>query len=578
MIISNNLNAMFTNRELNIRAKNKSKSIEKLSSGININKASDNAASLSISEKMRSLIRGLNQGSANVQDGISLCQIADGALAEVQDIIHRMDELAVQASNDTNTEEDRSNIQAEISELVDEINNIGDSTQFNKINIFNGSCSKVNETITGSISAVTVTGTPALDITTDNKSYLPYNPSEMTMFADNSGLWFEYKRSANEYVQYDKMTWDELGVNSWGDAKSKDVYNCTYLDAQSGFTMNFAVAKAANKDYLINSLNNVKVNIEYDFPFTVKINGISPIVKYSNIQNNINELSLFNYLDYPYKETSGLIASGRIENAYSDTGALPIRIPYQAPYIMFSSHKGTTDIISDVNNAITAYIQGGSSTLSGTWSFYDNYESSISFEYEIDLSSFEAYRVNGSTPDAATITEFDHDVIIGLTNDHAFELYDTGQPTVNYSLDITSPDVTYSFQNNQGLWIQAGAGATDGFLIGIDKMNASVLGINKLNVLNRTDAASAIDIIQNALNIVSSSRSSIGATQNRLEYILNNNKNMAFSLQTAEARIRDTDMAKEMLQLAKENILEQVGQAMSAQANQDFRAILKLFE
>ena len=144
MVVQHNLSAMNTSRQMNGVASALSKSTEKLSSGYKINRAGDDAAGLSISEKMRSQIRGLNKASSNAQDGISLIQVAEGALNETHSILQRMNELATQAANDTNTSTDRTAIQAEIDQLQSEINRIQSTTQFNTMNLLDGSFSEKN--------------------------------------------------------------------------------------------------------------------------------------------------------------------------------------------------------------------------------------------------------------------------------------------------------------------------------------------------------------------------------------------------------------------------------------------------
>ena len=138
MVVQHNLTAANTNRQLGITTNGLQKSTEKLSSGYKINRAADDAAGLSISEKMRNQIRGLNKASDNAQDGISLVQTAEGALNEVHSMLQRMSELAVQASNDTNQTVDRTALQSEVAQLQTEINRVADTTQFNKQNILNG--------------------------------------------------------------------------------------------------------------------------------------------------------------------------------------------------------------------------------------------------------------------------------------------------------------------------------------------------------------------------------------------------------------------------------------------------------
>ena len=141
MVVQHNLRAMNSNRQLGITAGQQSKSSEKLSSGYKINRAADDAAGLAISEKMRRQVRGLTQASLNAQDGISMVQTAEGALNEVHDMIQRMNELAVKASNGTNQDKDCEYIQAEVTALTDEINRVAETSTFNERNLLNGSCS-----------------------------------------------------------------------------------------------------------------------------------------------------------------------------------------------------------------------------------------------------------------------------------------------------------------------------------------------------------------------------------------------------------------------------------------------------
>ena len=135
-IVAHNLTAMNAQRQFGINTRKRAKSTEKLSSGYKINRAADDAAGLTISEKMRSQIRGLTQGVENTQDGVSLCQVADGALSEVNDMLHRLTELSVQAANGTNTAADRQALQKEVGQIVQEIDRIGDTTTFNERYVF----------------------------------------------------------------------------------------------------------------------------------------------------------------------------------------------------------------------------------------------------------------------------------------------------------------------------------------------------------------------------------------------------------------------------------------------------------
>ena len=170
MVVQHNLTAANTNRQLGITTSGLQKSTEKLSSGYKINRAADDAAGLSISEKMRNQIRGLNKASDNAQDGISLVQTAEGALNEVHSMLQRMSELAVQAANDTNQTVDKNALEAEVTQLQTEIRRVGSTTQFNKMNILDGTFTaknlqvgaNANQTISVSISALTGVTSEAL--------------------------------------------------------------------------------------------------------------------------------------------------------------------------------------------------------------------------------------------------------------------------------------------------------------------------------------------------------------------------------------------------------------------------------
>ena len=178
MVVQHNLTAMNANRQLGISTDSLAKSTEKLSSGYRINRAGDDAAGLAISEKMRSQIRGLDQASTNAQDGISLIQVAEGALNETHSILQRMNELATQAANDTNTTIDRNSIQLEINALTSEIDRIQSTTQFNTMNLIDGSFSGKNLQV-GSLSGQRI----EIKISNMNASSLGVSGLQMSSFS-----------------------------------------------------------------------------------------------------------------------------------------------------------------------------------------------------------------------------------------------------------------------------------------------------------------------------------------------------------------------------------------------------------
>ena len=200
MVVQHNLSAMNTNRQLSGVQSAQSKSTEKLSSGYRINRAGDDAAGLSISEKMRSQIRGLNKASSNAQDGISLVQVAEGALNETHSILQRMNELATQAANDTNTSTDRTAIQAEIDQLTSEINRIQSTTQFNSMNLLDGTFSSKNLQV-GSLSGQSI----GISIKNMNASSLGVDALKVSSFA-SAGSSMDKIQSAINLVSTQRST------------------------------------------------------------------------------------------------------------------------------------------------------------------------------------------------------------------------------------------------------------------------------------------------------------------------------------------------------------------------------------
>ena len=200
MVVQHNLSAMNTNRQLSGVQSAQSKSTEKLSSGYRINRAGDDAAGLSISEKMRSQIRGLNKASSNAQDGISLVQVAEGALNETHSILQRMNELATQAANDTNTSTDRTAIQAEIDQLTSEINRIQSTTQFNTMNLLDGTFSSKNLQV-GSLSGQSI----GISIENMNASSLGVDALKVSSFA-SAGSSMDKIQSAINLVSTQRST------------------------------------------------------------------------------------------------------------------------------------------------------------------------------------------------------------------------------------------------------------------------------------------------------------------------------------------------------------------------------------
>ena len=410
MVVQHNISAMNANRMLNVTTSAQSKSTEKLSSGYKINRAADDAAGLSISEKMRKQIKGLTQASSNAQDGVSAVQTAEGALTEVHSMLQRMNELAVQSSNGTNSQTDRKAIQDEIDQLTSEIDRVSETTKFNETYLLKGDATKT-DTAYFMESKYNVKG----------GIYAEGSDKEITTAAD-----------------LEKAIKD-----------GKKLYTAAYNKANNPQTADKIAVKG--KDYAY-------VTKLYD--------------------KNGKEVSAQNIQDS--KNADGTAA----DNYYTSNAGL--------------AGKNATP------------------------------PTNMEIEKDAAKNFTKGYEVNGS---------------------------------ISFNLHVGAD----SAEDNK-------------IVVNIDSMSAKGIGVYGLKVDTEDDATAAIDRIAEAVQKVSSQRSTLGAAQNRLEHTIANLDNVVENTTSAESRIRDTDMAQEMVNYSKNNILAQAGQSMLAQANQSNQGVLSLLQ
>ncbi|EHJ01506.1 flagellin domain protein [Clostridium sp. DL-VIII] len=409
MIINHNLQANNAIRSMNINTSAASKSMQKLSSGLRINGASDDAAGLAISEKMRGQIRGLDQASSNSQDGISMTQTAEGALNETTSILQRMRELAVQGSNDTNTSTDRSNVQDEMDQLTKEIDRIANTTQFNTKNLLDGS-------------------------------------------------------------------------------------------------MGSQVATAVANVDTNTSLNVATVT-------TTTASGLADAVG-----NSLN-----------------ITTGSTVTTTYMKGGQL---------------HTSTLTISSASTETLASMITGSDFTLASA-------------------------AATGTFTATASAAGFDN-AIYGLTVTVKDAAGNVNTKATNALSAFTETTSAQDKRAEGSATFQIGANNGQTMNLSINNMGAAALGVSGLKVGTQAESSDAITVIDQATAKVSKERSKLGAVQNRLEHTINNLGVASENLTTAESRIRDVDMAKEMSTYSKNNILSQAAQAMLAQANQQPQQVLQL--
>ncbi len=521
MVVQHNLRAMNSNRMLGLTAASQAKSTEKLSSGYKINRAADDAAGLSISEKMRKQIRGLTQASLNAQDGISAVQTAEGALNEVQDMLQRMNELAVKASNGTMSEDDRKYIQDEVEQLKTEIDRVAETTKFNETYLLKG-----DNTVEGDVKFQY----QAADVLKEDLLYLE-DGEVKTVEAGT------YASALDDDVKY------------FSSSTKPDIVGeaCTASDKDTLFTEVTAinVDNLYTKDDVTGDYVLVAKGTEYDagetyynvtFTTDGKISTAKAATKVTTV--TYNEVIAD---DTVYDEYGKALAAG---DTFAKTDMAKHYKNVSGAY--FNNSKAVTVDDYTEEKSVQFTDKDGNEIAENGLYRYINEDGSLKSDAGLYLKV-------GDSLTAATQADVDE-----LVTSSAF---DSGSLTLKLHVgaDATS--------NNQ-------------ITIDIQAMDAERLGIDSIDVSGSDNegALDAIETVKEAIQMISTQRSALGAVQNRLEHTINNLDNVVENTTAAESQIRDTDMATEMVKYSNNNILAQAGQAMLAQSNQANQGVLSLLQ
>ncbi len=543
MVVQHNLQAMNSNRMLGITTKTMAGSTEKLSSGYKINRAADNAAGLSISEKMRKQIRGLTQASTNAEDGISSVQTAEGALQEVQDMLQRMNELAVQAANGTNSITDRGYIQDEIDQLVTEIDRVAETTKFNETYLLKG------------------------DPVGNGKNV--YTQSYGMTYARNTGFNADkdFGGTGSISVHHNYLGNDALiiATSSLGSAVKATSVVLTggdditaYLkDVQNGSkgTINTSSFAAFKLQTAAQAAASIAVNVSTG---DMSVRKGQTVYVLDKENNQIIKLQSGDDVSKYVKNVS--VASNRNTSATGNTPSvsattsvtfMEVADGYQFLQVMPKTGDGSS---SDINVEKTR----------AEAQLYDGQGNAVSGVGLRDFfNQFGVYKVGSLYLDAE--------------GKHAIESSASISQYVNTSMTRVADDLSFK------LHVGADSAKENKITATIKCLTAAGLGID---VLKRSQsglvddsgakATDAIDVIADALQVISTQRSALGAIQNRLEHTIKNLDNVVENTTSAESTIRDTDMATEMVKYSNNNILAQAGQSMLAQANQANQGVLSL--
>ncbi|MFC3209828.1 flagellin N-terminal helical domain-containing protein [Planomicrobium okeanokoites] len=483
MNIQHNLSAMKLNNNLTENNKLTAKSMEKLATGLRINLGADEAAGLSISEKMRTQIRGLEQAQRNIQDGISFIQTAESGLAKIADPnLHRLRQLSVQAASDTLSSSDKAAIQNEVNQILRNIDNIADNTEFNGINLLN------------------IPGTDTV-----NTPEITSNQSDIIFIVDRTG---------------------SMGAD----------------------------------------INRVEANIK-DFATALQTEGVNirlGLVSYGETNNG--DQIMINPFTGDVEEFKGSLTSIEVGGGgdIPESGLEGIKEALRYPFRADATKQFILVTDAPVHDNNTADDRDGGDGLS---------------VYDIDDL---ALSMSGQ---GIKLT------IVGPTDRNTKEqLQRLSEPTGGNYLDIKgnfstqlqslAADIAGEFlpKENIDLKLQIGANAGETFGINLSDVRTAALGIENMKVDPWEEAMKSIEKLDAAIQQVSAERGKFGAYENALRYLYNNASTSALNLTAAESRIRDTDMAKEIINLTKNSILAESTQAMLAQANRKSQQVLELLK
>ena len=572
MVVQHNLQAMNSNRMLGITQKTVAGSTEKLSSGYKINRAADNAAGLSISEKMRKQIRGLDQASANAEDGISSVQTAEGALQEVTDMLQRMNELAVQAANGTNSTTDRQYIQDEIDQLVTEIDRVAETTKFNETYLLKGDENKATSKVYTTNYAVTYTSNVGT-----NKGANEAGVLHEVNYTGESNVYFVNTTSVTGSNASTPITADVIGK---GDDVTK--YLKVTSEGQNGHLKGATIAdgytafRNADATKLTVSETGAANGLKYaDGKLTaVNTDGTGDAYILDTETNSIVKIAEGEDLsDYMDVDTSGA------------TWAVSMKEQYRLLDEVLFDKVGATGNAANTTKTLPGDTLGSKNPAVAAKDI------ATTEDLVLDESMKALYDADGNEVSGIALNKY-----FDENGQYTGGLFTTAQATtaVVNDADTTNADEkisTYITKNTAevtqdlsfSLHVGADSARTNKIETNIQSMSSAALGINKLSsklvgIVDETgdNATDAIDVIADALQKVSTQRSALGAVQNRLEHTIKNLDNIVENTTAAESAIRDTDMAEEMVKYSNANILSQAGQSMLAQANQSNQGVLSI--
>jgi len=570
--------AMNTHRMLGVNTENGSKSIEKLSSGYRVNRAGDDAAGLAISEKMRGQIRGLNQASRNAQDSISMVQTAEGALNETHEILQRMRELAVQSANDTNIDDDRSKLNDEISQLKLEVDRIANNTEFNTQKMLNYGAQLQADGFSGISQSV---------INTLNTKIPEWINDSMVAINNQFGIDFPDNPTTRDLnIVYEQgESYGAAVSTSDGSSLTLHINLDSFVDGNGNLrdegTLDRLVAHEVMHAFQYTEMSAIlgggqSAEEEWFMEgLSMAVQGGNGFITASGSIGNPQSANIAGTFDNSIGDYASAFVAVKTLHEITDGGINAIIDRMEAGDTLDQAIANTTqqdqgEVTSTGTYDHANYV--GGDTGYHTWAEFatdfnngdfDNYLSSST-----DFTQGTGAIVDGATAGSASNLSSDDTITNGTG---------TAEVYTHYNLSFTS-DSSSTTPSDTPETIIFHVGANEGQSVTFNTFDATAngLGIDSVNLSTQTVADAAITTIDEAITKVSDKRAEIGALQNRLEHTIKNLNVSSENLQASESRIRDVDMAKEMMNFTKNNILQQAAQSMLAQANQAPQGVLQL--
>lgn len=630
MVIMHNMTAENAARQVSTGKKRIEKSTERLSSGYRINRSADDAAGLTISEKMRWQIRGLDRAADNAGDGVSYIRTAEGALGEMHSLMERCKELCVQAANDTNTEADRRAIQEEVDQLTQEIDRISATTQYNTLHVFSTdgispfdmlSAGGLSQTITVTMDFIDKDGnvlTPDSGAETNTTNYTGDSAVIAAYAAEQAALAANAIMKAYPALKSASSPGIKVGLN----LANIDGANNTLASAQLSISWSSAetvmtyTMNVDTSDYNINNYNDgeLAATIAHEMTHLIMQDTLTAGMLGQNSEG------------YPkwFKEGMAQTASGDsgwfsyslnssstdadIKAYLSQTASMPYGAGYLSTLYLgqLASGQGTVStgsLRSGINTILSKLIAGN--TLSqvirdisgGAYTSYKDFEKNVAkdagaIQFTKDFIAARGKDGAGSVV-ASNLSVKEEDVLNGNVQYTASYVIDTGTTAYknHYGSGFTFPDLgttsgtggggTGTVVTGGGGMLYLQVGALGGQYVALNTYDASSEALYKgrsIDVMSFEKATSSIAIADEAIDGISAIRSYYGAVENRLEKTISNLKNTEENTQAAESKIRDTDMAEEMVTYSSADIVVQAAQSMLAQANQDREGVLQLLQ